>query len=119
MLIFSNFEKTLFFHNPHQLCFFLKTIDKTNLEKKKLRKSKQGCGNGGITKFKIIIFLFSIILNFFVPPFPSPCFDFLIFFYEKFVLLRPIRKSIFGCDYRKKIILSKNIIIQYAYFFKF
>ena len=72
---------------------FLKGIDKTNVEKKKLRKSKQGCGNGGIINLQIIIFLFSIIF----------CFDFLIFFYEKFVLLRPIRIFIVGCDYRKNL----------------
>ena len=106
---------------------FLKGIGKTYLEKKKLRKTKQGCGNGSITKFKIIIFLFlifyflfSIIFKFLVPPFPSPCFDFLIFFYEKFVLLRPIRKYIFGCDYRKNLNWPKKIcILYYAYFFKF
>ena len=61
-----------------------------------------------------------IILNFVMLPFPHPCFDFLNFFFFKFVLSIPFRKSIIGVDYGKKSVFSKFekiSIVLFAYFF--
>ena len=55
---------------------FLKSIDKTILKIKKFPKSNQGCGNGGVAKFKVQIYQFFYYFNFATPPLPRPSFDF-------------------------------------------